>query len=28
MTIVYGATGVGYAHFQGPDVLKPLTELS
>jgi hypothetical protein len=26
MTIVYGATGVGYAHFQGPDALEPLTE--
>jgi len=26
MTIVYGDTGVGCAHFQGPDALEPLTE--
>ena len=26
MTIVYGTTGIGCAHFQGSDALIPLTE--
>jgi len=26
MTVVYGDAGVGYAHFQGPNALEPLTE--